>query len=356
MRSGPPCISKWFGSTSTATCCWSTAMSPATRTASCWSVTRPGSRRERSRNGDGEGVGDGLRPRGEGVRPGGIAGGDLQRAGERSRAAPGGAAAAGERPPGHPPDEDPRRGIRWRQEAVETEGDRAGASGQHPGAPMAPRRRGLRSAPAQLRAKDAPQAAAARVARRVIGEIPGRRRPRRGGDRAGRAQDTGGGRALRAAGCRRPRPVRDPGARPDAGEIHPEPGRHQDHPGHQPQPERRADGRYRGLHPLGTDPGRGVAVMREAVQVVQRPLISEKSYAAMATGKYLFRVHPKATKTEIALAIADAFKVEVVSVNTMHVRGKERRRGRTHRLQSNWKKAVVTLAEGQKIESMFQGV
>src|SRR5207244_3031253 len=48
--------------------------------------------------------------------------------------------------------------------------------------------------------------------------------------------------------------------------------------------------------------------MKEAVHVVQRPLISEKSYAAMATGKYLFRVHPKATKTEIALAIADAFK------------------------------------------------
>ena len=96
--------------------------------------------------------------------------------------------------------------------------------------------------------------------------------------------------------------------------------------------------------------------MRAAVEVIQRPLISEKSYAAMATGKYLFRVHPRATKTEIALAIAEAFKVEVVSVNTMHVRGKERRRGKTQGFQSNWKKAVVTLAEGQKIESMFQGV
>jgi len=96
--------------------------------------------------------------------------------------------------------------------------------------------------------------------------------------------------------------------------------------------------------------------LRAAVEVIQRPLISEKSYAAMATGKYLFRVHPRATKTEIALAIAEAFKVEVVSVNTMHVRGKERRRGKTQGFQSNWKKAVVTLAEGQKIESMFQGV
>jgi len=96
--------------------------------------------------------------------------------------------------------------------------------------------------------------------------------------------------------------------------------------------------------------------VRAPVQVVQRPLISEKSYAAMATGKYLFRVHPKATKTEIALAVADAFKVDVVAVNTMHVRGKERRRGKSHGFQSSWKKAVVTLAEGQKIESMFQGV
>ena len=96
--------------------------------------------------------------------------------------------------------------------------------------------------------------------------------------------------------------------------------------------------------------------MKEPVQVVQRPLISEKSYAAMANGKYLFKVDPRATKTEIALAVADAFKVEVVSVNTMHVRGKERRRGRTRGFQPSWKKAVVTLAEGQKIESMFQGV
>src|SRR5207302_8973011 len=104
------------------------------------------------------------------------------------------------------------------------------------------------------------------------------------------------------------------------------------------------------------DPGSCVAQRNAGVHERQRPLISGKSCAAMATGKYLFRVRPKATTTEIALAIADAFKVEVVSVNTMHVRGKERRRGRTHGFQSNWKKAVVTLAEGQKIESMFQGV
>lgn len=96
--------------------------------------------------------------------------------------------------------------------------------------------------------------------------------------------------------------------------------------------------------------------MKEPVQVVQRPLISEKSYAAMAEGKYLFRVRRDANKVEIAMAITEAFKVDVVSVNTMHVRGKERRRGRVHGFQSDWKKAVVTLAEGQKIENLFQGV
>ena len=96
--------------------------------------------------------------------------------------------------------------------------------------------------------------------------------------------------------------------------------------------------------------------MKDPVQVIQRPLISEKSYASMANGKYVFRVHPRATKTDIALAITDAFKVDVVSVNTMHVRGKERRRGRVHGFQPDWKKAVVTLAEGQKIENLFQGV
>jgi len=96
--------------------------------------------------------------------------------------------------------------------------------------------------------------------------------------------------------------------------------------------------------------------MKEPAQVIQRPLISEKSYAAMAEGKYMFRVHPRANKTEIALAVSDAFKVDVVSVNTMRVRGKERRRGRVRGFQPDWKKAVVTLAEGQKIENLFQGV
>src|SRR5207245_10453931 len=123
--------------------------------------------------------------------------------------------------------------------------------------------------------------------------------------------------------------VRHCRARTDAGEVDAQPGGRQVHPGPKPQSHRRADRRHHHLPTVCGDPGRGVAGMRAAVEVIQRPLISEKSYAAMATGKYLFRVHPRATKTEIAFAIAEAFKVEVVSVNTMHVRGKERRRGKT---------------------------
>ncbi len=96
--------------------------------------------------------------------------------------------------------------------------------------------------------------------------------------------------------------------------------------------------------------------MKPTGAVVQRPLISEKSYGAMASGCYMFRVRRDANKREIAHAITEAFKVDVVSVNTMRVRGKERRRGRVQGFQPDWKKAVVTLKEGQKIENLFQGV
>ncbi len=96
--------------------------------------------------------------------------------------------------------------------------------------------------------------------------------------------------------------------------------------------------------------------MKTPGQVIQRPLVSEKSYGAMIGGKYVFRVRRDANKQDIAQAVAEAFKVDVVSVNTMHMRGKERRRGKLSGFQPDWKKAVVTLKEGQKIENLFQGV
>ena len=96
--------------------------------------------------------------------------------------------------------------------------------------------------------------------------------------------------------------------------------------------------------------------MKSPGQVIQKPLVSEKSYGAMTGGKYVFRVRRDANKRDIAQAVAEAFKVDVVSVNTMHMRGKERRRGKLSGFQPDWKKAVVTLKEGQKIENLFQGV
>jgi len=98
-------------------------------------------------------------------------------------------------------------------------------------------------------------------------------------------------------------------------------------------------------------------------QVVIRPVVSEKSYASMANGKYVFRCHPSATKVQIRRAIEEAFadqKITVIDVNTITIRGKVRlrSRGRTRvsGRSAGWKKAVVTLAAGQKIEGLFEGV
>jgi large subunit ribosomal protein L23 len=97
--------------------------------------------------------------------------------------------------------------------------------------------------------------------------------------------------------------------------------------------------------------------------ILRRPVVSEKSYAAMAEGRYVFRCAARATKVEIKLAVEEAFaeqKIEVVSVNTLNVRGKQRlrSRGRTRIVgkSPDWKKAIVTLAPGQKIEGLFEGI
>jgi large subunit ribosomal protein L23 len=96
--------------------------------------------------------------------------------------------------------------------------------------------------------------------------------------------------------------------------------------------------------------------MKAPADVVVRPLISEKSYASMGAGKYVFRVRLDANKTEIKRAIQGHFRVDVLTVNTQRVRGKERRRGRFHGFTSDWKKATITLKPGQKIENLFEGV
>jgi large subunit ribosomal protein L23 len=88
--------------------------------------------------------------------------------------------------------------------------------------------------------------------------------------------------------------------------------------------------------------------------VLIRPVISEKSYALMAEGKYTFRVHERAHKTEIARAVEDVFGVHVDAVRTAKVRSKPKRRGLQRGVTRAWKKAVVQLAPGERIE-LFEG-
>ncbi|HZA59036.1 MAG: ribosomal protein [Solirubrobacterales bacterium] len=89
-------------------------------------------------------------------------------------------------------------------------------------------------------------------------------------------------------------------------------------------------------------------------QVLIRPVVSEKSYALMSDGKYTFRVHDRAHKTQIAQAVEEIFDVKVRAVRTSKVRAKPKRRGLTTGTSRSWKKAVVQLAPGQRIE-LFEG-
>ena len=87
--------------------------------------------------------------------------------------------------------------------------------------------------------------------------------------------------------------------------------------------------------------------------VLLRPVITERSMSQTNQGRYTFAVAPEATKQEIANAVAESFKVDVVAVNTIPVRGKQRRLGRRIGRTTDWKKAIVTVAKGQKIEKYF---
>ena len=80
-----------------------------------------------------------------------------------------------------------------------------------------------------------------------------------------------------------------------------------------------------------------------AEQVIIKPIITERSSMDLQEGKYTFKVNKKATKVEIAKAIEKLFEVKVLSVNTVSVKGKEKRVGRYTGKTSDWKKAIVTI-------------
>jgi large subunit ribosomal protein L23 len=90
-------------------------------------------------------------------------------------------------------------------------------------------------------------------------------------------------------------------------------------------------------------------------ETVVRPLITEKTSAAYQDrGEYTFEVHPNASKPQIRSAIEDLFGVKVTGVWTANQRGKEKRMGKSAGRRPNWKKAIVKLREGDKIE-IFEG-
>jgi large subunit ribosomal protein L23 len=90
-------------------------------------------------------------------------------------------------------------------------------------------------------------------------------------------------------------------------------------------------------------------------EVLRRPLITEKNTMLIEQNKYAFEVAREANKPQIKDAVEKAFKVKVAAVNVMCVPGKMRRAGRQRGMTSPWKKAVVTLEPGHKIE-LFEGV
>ncbi|WP_129630892.1 50S ribosomal protein L23 [Candidatus Oscillochloris fontis] len=85
-------------------------------------------------------------------------------------------------------------------------------------------------------------------------------------------------------------------------------------------------------------------------QIIVRPLITEKNTILMESNQYCFEVLRDASKPEIKHAVESIFNVTVLKVNTINVRGKMRRRGRESGYTRDWKKAIVTLIAGDRIE------
>ena len=91
--------------------------------------------------------------------------------------------------------------------------------------------------------------------------------------------------------------------------------------------------------------------------VIQKPIVTEKSMNAMASKKYTFIVHPEANKTMIKEAVEKMFDgAKVKTVNTMNLDGKTKRRGMTFGKTAKTKKAVVTLTEDSKDIEIFEGL
>ncbi len=93
----------------------------------------------------------------------------------------------------------------------------------------------------------------------------------------------------------------------------------------------------------------------EMYRVIEKPLVTEKGTDMLAEGNWVvFRVNPEANKIQIREAVQKIFDVKVLHVNTQVVRGKRKRFGKTMGQTKTWKKAMVQLKEGDKIQ-IFEG-
>jgi large subunit ribosomal protein L23 len=94
--------------------------------------------------------------------------------------------------------------------------------------------------------------------------------------------------------------------------------------------------------------------MKTSAQVISSPVISEKAFGLAETGQYVFLVPTSATKLQVRSSVEKEFKVNVTKVNSILVKGRPRRYGKITGRTKDYKKMIVTLKEGEKIQ-MFEG-
>lgn len=93
-----------------------------------------------------------------------------------------------------------------------------------------------------------------------------------------------------------------------------------------------------------------IAIQKDPRDVLIKPVISEKSYGLLDENKYTFEVHPDANKTEVKLAVEKVFGVTVTSVNTLNRQGKRRRTRNGWGKRKDTKRAIVSVAPGDRID------
>ncbi|MBP3761417.1 MAG: 50S ribosomal protein L23 [Ruminococcus sp.] len=96
--------------------------------------------------------------------------------------------------------------------------------------------------------------------------------------------------------------------------------------------------------------------MKAPQDIILKPVITEQSMDNLQVGKYTFKVAKDATKSEIKKAVETLFGVEVAKVNTLNIKGKQKRLGRFVGTTASWKKAIVTLTADSKAIEFFEGM